>query len=69
MFIGAEITVKEAISLWNEKAIFAYDTETEVDYQINTEDSCDQRSVYQILQELNENEDIVFYVETLNYGK
>jgi hypothetical protein len=65
MFIGAEITVKEAISLWNERAIFAYDTIAEVDWQINIQDACDQRSVYEILeQEMSNNQDIVLYVET-----
>lgn len=62
-FVGTEITEQQAISLWNDKAIFAYDVEEDIDWQINTEDLCSQQSVLEILNELKGNEDIVLYVE------
>jgi len=63
MFIGTEITPEEAVKLWNTKSLFAYDTEQEVDWQINIDNPCDLRGAYQILDEVNQNKDIVLYIE------
>ena len=53
-----EITFEKAIEVWNDIAIFAYDEDLEVDWQINSD--TETRGAYEVVQECKDNFNVLF---------